>query len=104
MEQIISVATKKTLFQRMPKPLKIILIILSIITIIYWVIFAIYNLLKLNRIVMAYIFDKSHYWTFVICLLMIGIAFIIYGQIEYNIFGKLYNCINEYLQYLIQYL
>lgn len=92
---------KATWFDKLPKPLRVILTIISIITVVFWLCKLIFLILKMNRIVMAYIFDKDHYWTFVICLLMIGLAFAIFYQVEYNVFGKLWNEIVIYVKELI---
>lgn len=97
---MVTSVVKASWFDRLPKPLRIILIIISIVTIIFWLCKLIFNLLKINRIVMAYIFDKDHYWTFVICLLMIGLAFATFYQVEYNVFGNLWNEIVNYAKEL----
>lgn len=88
---------RKNLFQSLPKWLRIILIILSIITVIYWAILLIYKILKINRIIMEYVFKKDHYWTFVICLIMILISALLLSQFVFGLdpFGKFINSIIE---------
>lgn len=66
MNEIITNVTKPSLFKSLPKPIRIALTVLSIITVVFWLFFLIYQFLKLNRIIMAYVFEKEHYWTFVI--------------------------------------
>ena len=94
---------RKNLFQSLPKWLRIILIpigiliILSIITVIYWAILLIYKILKINRIIMEYVFKEDHYWTFVICLIMILISALLLSQFVFGLdpFGKFINSIIE---------
>ena len=88
---------RKNLFQSLPKWLRIILIILSIITVIYWAILLIYKILKINRIIMEYVFIEDHYWTFVICLIMILISALLLSQFVFGLdpFGKFINSIIE---------
>lgn len=95
MNEIITNVTKPSLFKSLPKPIRIALTVLSIITVVFWLCKLIFLILKMNRIVMAYVFEKEHYWTFVICLLMIGLAFAIFYQVEYNAFGKMFIKIKE---------
>lgn len=96
-DELLQVVTKTTLFSKLPKWLRIVIIILSIITVIYWAILLIYKILKINRIIMEYVFKEDHYWTFVICLIMILISALLLSQFVFGLdpFGKFINSIIE---------
>lgn len=96
MEEVITnvvAATKQSWFSKLPKWLRIILLILSIVTVIYWLGFAIYKILEAVRIVMAYIFEKRNYWTFLICILILIVGSLLIAQFYFQLdpFGKLAN-------------
>lgn len=85
----------------LPKPFRIIIKVLLVITLVYYIVFLVYLFLKYFRIFMAYIFDESRYWTFVICLLMILVSFLIWWQINYDVFGELWEYLCEKVKQII---
>ena len=77
MEQVV---IKASLFSRLPKWLRVILILLSIITVVYWLGFIIYKLLCAIRAVGAFIFETRNYWTFLACILILIIGSLLIAQ------------------------
>lgn len=64
----------------MPKFLKVLLYILLTITCIYWILIATYKLLEIIRICIHFISDKRNWWTYVTCLLILGIGVLLAAQ------------------------
>ena len=95
MEQVL----KKHWYSGFPKWLKAILLVISIITVIYWLGFLVYQILKAVRCVFAYIFEKEHYWTFIICLFLIFISALLVAQFYYGLdpFGKFLEWVKSIL-------
>ena len=89
MEQVI----KTSLFSRLPRWLRIILIILSIITVVYWLGFVIYKLLCAIRCIGAFIFESRNYWTFLVCVLILVVGSLLVAQfyLGLNPFGEIYE-------------
>lgn len=74
----------------MPKWLKVLLNILLTITIIYWLCYSIYKLLDFIRIFLHWASDKRNWWTFLMCLFILGIGSLLLAQFVFglNPFGK----------------
>ena len=89
MEQVI----KTSLFSRLPRWLRIILIILSIITVVYWLGFVIYKLLCAIRCIGAFVFESRNYWTFLVCVLILVVGSLLVAQfyLGLNPFGEIYE-------------
>lgn len=83
--------TQNKLWDRLPKPLRFILIFISIITVVYWVGFTIYKLLDAIRAIGAFICDKRNYWTFLCCILILVVGSLLIAQYYLNLdpFGKI---------------
>lgn len=79
-QQVINEAVKRSLFSKLPKWLRVILIIVSIITLVYWLGFIVYKLLTAIRCVGAFIFEARNYWTFLGCILVLAIGTLIVAQ------------------------
>ena len=90
MQELAQETIKKHWYSGLPKWLKAILLIISIVTVVYWFGFIVYQILKAIRCVGAYIFDKNHYWTFIICIFLIAISALLLAQFYFNLdpFGK----------------
>ena len=86
---------KTPLFSRLPKWLRIILIILSILTMVYWIGYVTYKILCGVRVFGAFIFDKRNYWTFLTCIaiLLIGTLLVAQFALGLNPIGKAYQYI-----------
>ncbi len=80
MEQQIISEVKRSIFHKLPKWLRIILITLSIITVVYWLGFITYKVLSAIRVVGAFIFEKRNYWTFLVCILILLVGSFIIAQ------------------------
>lgn len=82
---------------QMPKWLKIILYTLLTITLVYWLILFIYKFLELLRIVIHWCSDKRNWWTFVGCILILGVGSLLLAQFVFGLdpFGKLLNWVLE---------
>lgn len=109
-ENAVEVMTRTTWFSRLPKWLRVVLMVISIITLVYWVGFALYKILEAIRIIMAYIFEKRNYWTFLICILLIAIGGLLLGEFYFGLepfnkiaqwFVDLYESVREWLRSLI---
>lgn len=98
MEQaIVNEVIKRSFFSTLPKWLRIVLIILSIVTVVYWLGFVIYKLLVAIRYIGAFIFEKRNYWTFLCCLLILGVGILLAAQFIFNLdpIGQVTNWIIE---------
>ena len=79
-DEIIQAIAKQTLFQRLPKWLRIVIIILSIVTLIYWACWLVYKFLKYLRVFLHWATDSRNWWTFIVCLLILLIGSFIVSQ------------------------
>ena len=102
----LNVVPKLTLFARLPKWLRAILLLVSIITVIYWLGFSVYKFLSALRVIGAFIFDKRNYWTAVWCILILCVGAILLGQFYFELdpIGKLIEFITPYYERLTSYL
>ena len=93
MEQQIINEVKNSLFSRLPKWLRITLILLSIITMVYWLGFITYKVLSAIRVVGAFVFEKRNYWTFLVCILILVVGSLLVAQfyLDMNPFGEIYE-------------
>lgn len=82
-------------FRRLPKWLRIILIILSILTMVYWIGYITYKILCGVRVFGAFIFDKRNYWTFLTCIAILLIGTLLVAQFALGLdpIGKAYQYI-----------
>lgn len=94
---------KATLFSKLPRWLRITLIVISIITLIYWVVFAFFKMWKYFGKALHWISDDRNWWiyTSVILLLVIGALFIAQFCSDLKPFTKLFNQV-ENLIHLIR--
>lgn len=67
-------------FSRLPKWLRVLLIIASIITLVYWLGFIVYKTLSAIRVVGSFIFEKRNYWTFIGCIVILLIGTLVVAQ------------------------
>lgn len=88
---IIENVTKTSFFSRLPKWLKITLIIISILTLVYWVGFIVIKILSLVRFILQEISKKEHYWFFIVTMLVVGIVALLLSQYVFGLdpFGKI---------------
>lgn len=89
--EVIEKVVKQTLFSKMPKWLKTILIILSILTLVYWVGFVVIKILSALRFILQEISKKEHWWFFIVTMLIVGIVALLLSQFVFGLdpFGKL---------------
>lgn len=82
-------------FKRLPKWLRITLIVLSILTMVYWIGYITYKILCGVRIFGAFIFDKRNYWTFLTCIAILLIGTLLVSQFALGLdpIGKAYQYI-----------
>ena len=87
--------TRTPLFSRLPKWLRIVLIVLSILTIVYWLGVVIYKILCGVRIFGEFIFNKRNYWTFLTCIAILLIGTLLVSQFALGLdpIGKAYQYI-----------
>ena len=80
-----------SLFNKLPKWLRVVLIFVSIITLVYWIGFIIYKLLSAVRVIGAFIFESRNYWTFLCCILILVVGSLLVAQffLELNPFGEI---------------
>lgn len=72
-------------YSDLPKWLKAILLIISLITVVYWVGFMIYKILCAIRVIGAFIFEKRNYWTFLGCILILGVGALLLAQFYFGL-------------------
>ena len=72
-------------YSDLPKWLKAILLIISLITMVYWAGFMIYKILCGIRVIGAFIFEKRNYWTFLGCILILGIGALLLAQFYFGL-------------------
>ena len=106
MEEITTTLIKKHWYDKLPKWLKVVLLIVSIITMFYWLGFMIYKILCGIRIIGAFIFEKRNYWTFLCCLLILVIGGLLLAQYYFNLdpFGAIVAYFNGLIERLREYL
>lgn len=78
---------------RLPKAVRIIYYVLLGVTLIYWLYRAIVAVLDLIQTIGAFVFEKRNYYTFMVCLLILGIGVLFASQFIFGLdpFGKLVN-------------
>lgn len=78
---------------KMPKPIRVIYYVLLGITLIYWTYRLIALILDLIQKVGVFVFDKRNYYTFVICLIILGVGILVASQFIFGLdpFGKSLN-------------
>lgn len=91
-------------FSRLPRWLRVFLIIASIITLIYWIIFITYKILCAIRVFGAFIFDKRNYWTFLFCIFILALGTLLISQFVLNLnpIGKFVDFMLEQYNYIKQ--
>lgn len=101
-DQIISnVVKKSTWYARLPKWLRVLLLIASIVTIFYWICFCVYWILKFIQIIGSFIFDKNHYWVFLITIILSTLTMLIIAQIcGFNPFGKMFDFFKDKFEWI----
>ena len=106
MEELATKIITKTWFDRLPKWLRVILLLISIVTLVYWLGFMIYKILSAIRVIGAYIFEKRNYWTFLCCILILIVGGLLLAQYYFNLdpFGKLLEWFNGQIEALREYL
>ena len=106
MEQLAATIVKKHWYDKLPKWLKIILLIISIITMVYWLCFMLYKILCGIRVIGAFIFEKRNYWTFLCCLLILIVGGLLLAQYYFNLnpFGAIIAYFNGLIERLREYL
>ena len=89
--EVIESVVKTSLFSKLPKWLKVILIIVSILTLVYWVGFVVIKILSLIRFILQEISKKEHWWFFIVTMLLVGIVALLLAQFVFGLdpFGKL---------------
>lgn len=80
---------------KMPKPIRVIYYVLLAITLVYWAYRLIALTLDLIQKIGLFIFEKRNYYTFVICLIILGVGILLASQFIFDLdpFGKLVNWI-----------
>lgn len=107
---IVNQVAKTNWFSSLPKWLRSILIVISIVTVVYWVFFLIYITLSTIRKIGAFIFETRNYWTFLGCILILGIGALLLAQFYFNLdpFGKIsewvINTFNEIREVIAGYI
>ena len=71
---------RQSFFSKLPKWLRVLLIIASIVTLVYWVGFLLYKILCAIRVIGAFIFDKRNYWTFLGCIVILLVGTLLVAQ------------------------
>lgn len=88
--EVIENVMRKSLFSKLPKWLKVILVIISILTLVYWVSFIVIKILSAIRFILQEISKKEHWWFFVVTMLVVGIVALLLSQFVFGLdpFGK----------------
>lgn len=78
---------------KMPKAIKIIYYIILAVTLVYWLYRAISLTLSLIQRIGSFVFEKRNYYTFVICLIILGIGILLASQFIFDLdpFGRVAN-------------
>ena len=89
--EVIENVMKKSLFSKLPKWLKVILVIISVLTLVYWVGFIVIKILSAIRFILQEISKKEHWWFFVVTMLLVGIVALLLSQFVFGLdpFGKI---------------
>lgn len=91
---------------KLPKFLKVLLIILLTLTCVYWIGLFIYKILEAIRKFVHWVSDKRNWWTFLMCIFILAIGSLLLAQFYFDLdpFGKLVNNIvekwNDFREYL----
>ena len=70
---------------KMPKAIKIIYYIILAVTLVYWLYRAISLTLSLIQRIGSFVFEKRNYYTFVICLIILGIGILLASQFIFDL-------------------
>lgn len=71
---------QQSFFSKLPKWLRVLLIIASIITIVYWVGFLLYKILCAIRVIGAFVFEKRNFWMFLGCIVILLVGTLLVAQ------------------------
>lgn len=88
---IVNQVAKHSWFSSLPKWIRSVLIVISIVTVVYWIFFLIYITLNTIRKIGAFIFETRNYWTFLCCILILGVGALLLAQFYFGLdpFGKI---------------
>lgn len=89
--ELLEKVAKTSLFSKLPKWLKVVLVIISILTLVYWVGFIVIKILSAIRFILQEISKKEHWWFFIVTMLLVGIVALLLAQFVFGLdpFGKL---------------
>ena len=78
---------------KLPKPIRVIYYIILAITLVYWLYRFSKFILDLIQKIGSFAFEKRNYYTFIICLIILGIGILLASQFIFglNPFGKSLN-------------
>jgi hypothetical protein len=79
-DEIVKRAWYRRFYDNLPKWAKVLVMVLTILTLVWWVGLFIYKFLCLFRVIGEFIFDKRNYWTFLVCILILGIGSLLVAQ------------------------
>lgn len=76
---------------QLPKWLKVVIYTLLTITLVYWLGYAIYKILETTRKVLHWATECRNWWTFLICILILGVGSLLMAQYYFDLdpLGKL---------------
>lgn len=100
-EIISNAVIKSNWYSRLPKWLRVLLLIASIVTLVYWIGYCLYLILKVIQIVGSFIFNKNHYWVFLMSILLSIITMLVIAQIcGLNPFGKMFDFFKDKIDWI----
>lgn len=84
-------------YNRLPSAIRFILLVFSIITLVFWLGVFVYKIIDTARKLIHWLTDSRNWWTFVVCILILGIGILLASQFVFNLdpVGKVVNWFNE---------
>lgn len=91
MEQEIKRRFAYRIGDKLPKPFRVIYYLLLSLTLIYWLYRVITGVLEMIQRLGAFIFEKRNFYTFIVCLLILGVGVLLASQYVFGLdpFGKI---------------